>query len=1628
MVNLNNLNSTLTEDQLKIVNDYNIATIGARPLSLDEQEYANQINNTVNGRGSFPLLDTEAWKNFNDIQAELLAREEQESMINEDIINIAKGFTSHDDVVRRAAELSSLREYLISAGAVSAARQLGAEAMVDNPDLTAEGLQQVRDMEYYNAKDAILENHIKMADTAVTDTPTLKKIWGYLTNFFTIPGWVDAYSKQDALKALDRGDAEWFDRADNLDRFYDLIATAHQDPRMTPKTFDAFLTYVEGKLKSAGINNVHISSMYEYLKEHDKGAQTFYQAVDYATVAGGFVGGAIKGVKAASVALKAIPGVKTATKVLATTGEGIKGATLGAADAVIPLGSKIVGYPLEGAEYVLKGRINGLDRMGKLLAAGNKRKASQLALEIMEKLPEQTSAAEKKMLFERIFPQALKHDIYAASDNIAYESEILSSKAQRAYLMKTIAAAQSTMHLSELQGELWAPIATKISKALQSTGRLEEIIAEGADFEDIIKVVEPLLTTEGNLTARVKLNLLPKYDKGLKSKRKIAYDIGGEKMFSATDKAFDTAKTQASIIKKDMEALGYDANVVPYLDSSGRYKIMADVKTNKGWTTLLREAQDLPVGEKSIKTRGFLSSLFTYSSNPTDIQELNILRALSTGPIKSSSDALMKAYKALSTDDKNLLETLVQMSIRYQAFYTPEHLLARGASEALTDTYTKWRTFNDLDYFVRNRATRDMLVSMGIKDLKYNGLGIGRGAVRRPKDKSEMQAKIRGNDDQPGRKYVVVNSTDLGKIQKSGDITNHEIEAWFDAGYVLVETLHAPDEFMDAKNIWYVLDGKSLVENDLPEFVVSYVAGGRRFFTRTGGFVKQIRMEKNSAGRNIITGVNTYGVDDDVVGLQRRVAAMEQVRLAYARNNTAEVNELIAKMPWMHKRFTDSETFAKWAEGVGMDIHNADNALEVVKDGKPLNSYSKLVQGGYDDILGPESMFNMLHRSSFQALTNEAKIAKLRRTGKELLTWDLDTAMPVDFEHQLRLMVNDMVYQGIMPYFTDFYAERFYQDFKSVINHAGEMTSKQALLLGDIAEAESGPTAKLAQSALAAKNNYMAIKGVPTDLDKAIAKNFNNVVESIAGFVEKKLPKLFTEDVAHGIRVNWKKLMDADPLNYARAATSQWYLALGNVSQLWKQWASDFAVWALDPKAAAQASKYHLPFTQALYKSDGNLFKAIDQLAKRFGDKPAEVRQTFKNLIRMGAFEHGVGGGFIEKGQSMKNLFNKWSYFFFNNGEMLNRTKAYMASLYHFGYTKADLTEVQLAQAVDYAQRLFLNMDSTGLSRIQTTTFGKTFLQYLGYRMRWLETVLFDKELSGWARFRLGLANALIVGGEGMLGAKTFNKLSNIFSDDSDDANNLDPSLAHELKMLTSQGLINYAVSNTDLGINFGNVFNLDYGDLANEMLGSGGYSIPSVTFINKGLQALGDAATAIDGLIFRDWTSEDFGSWLSIMARQGDLPSSISKPYLAWLAEETGKNFNSHIQLTEENNSALHNVLVGLGFPSSSGIDLYRAKLQKQSYKERINEWKDQVKVLYNQLADHETAGLRKTFELIMRDPSLNQKAKSQALQEIIREGVWDKNATLLQRVVKEQLENNGFGGADEAIKAIQEWNIEGE
>lgn len=1511
---MGNLIDSIETKNSSILKDISTPEKTDTPLSFQEQSYANEIATDLEGSEALPIATGNDWVNLNKRESLKMLLEDSNAFVQNSFRSIAEGLGDINTVSQEAQNMAvedsiaNSDEGIPHAAAISRTRKDLAEALINNEENQALPREIQKRQQTYEEKRAVLESAYKMSMYDASKATTGQKFSYFANQVAPLPyvaGGISAWSYKDALEAIGMKDVG-VNPVENQRLFLGVVSKVFRDESISTLQFSDYVDRLKQRMYEGGVNPLEVAGLFEAAIDFSPEKETFYKVADVAALAGSAVKGAAGVAKAASFT--------EAAKAIAGAGVEYVNVIPGLDGKLVKTTNKILDKTVRPVEDVV-------NKIGRAVRQGDREKAIEMTVDALG-APIDTS---------RPFYRANKQDAYhfandsfvkpdAPSDVItANETAVVSEKVSK----ETQAAIETAINRTDMLRELKKESYVHAAEDVIDTLKMNDIIGagKGVGIGDIISAFDKGNLREvqetGNVVASVRLKAnfparpVYKVDDAGNATEIIEKDVGFERAYNlgkSMSKTMGDVKTTFSVEKTA---------------GSNRWLVNLQVDFGKGWGTM---HYDLVNGskEKLEKFRPFLSSMATVTSNPKDIQELNTARILTAQPLTSTGDSAIRSYKALSKKDKQLMNDIADTELRYNAWYTSEVLRDRGVPESVIKVNEQYRAMNDIDYFVRNKVTLEDLERLGAKNYSFNGefmKGVGREVpVSSPED---FIKTLQGKEAGKAHRDLLIDKL-TGEKQNPLMMSEPELKQMFLKGYKIIEGSLSPEEGMAAKSIYYVLNPNGLVENKLGQFVTTYLAGGRRFFDRSAGFVKQLRIDTMSTGRKGIVGVNTFATDMDYYGLTKRTDVVERVRKEICNGNDLKATEIIqnelAKAP-----FRNAQEFRDFWSARGMDLENVDNALEVVHNGKMLSSYEKLANAEtMDDFVGFNDMYNLQHRSHFQAISNEAKEAKLRRTGKELLTYDFEAAQPVDIEQQMRYMVDDMVYTGVMNEFSSFYAERFSKLFGKVMESPRSgiaPTPIEMLMYRNVKSGLDGASADLARQAETAKNNYMAIRGIPTKFDRMISDSTSAMFRWVGGVAQDVLK--LSDERAHGIRTMWQKLIAKDPLGYARSFTSHWYLGCFNISQLYKQMSADAFVFMLEPAAAAQATKYVLPFASALRKSDGNLMKAMDALALKFGDAPESVRIDFENLINMGVFEHGVAGGFLEKGATVSSKLSKLSMAPFNWGEMNNRVLSFYTAAIAKGFKGKKMSPAELIDVATYGQKLFLNMDASGLARIQTSTLGKTLFQFMGFRMRWLETILFDKALTKQQRTRLALGTAVLAGGEGMLGVAAWNGITNVFNGFTD-SNTPAFDERNEFTRFIARGLPNYISEMSGVDVDVG-LWDLGLVDAADAITGIAQMDFPVVTAGGKAIESFMHLGKALNKAVFGEETYEDFKGRLEIMARAGEFPSS-TRPILGYMFWQSGKKFNSKGQLTEVSNSHLRHVLDMLGFNSLELRDRIKA------------------------------------------------------------------------------------------------------
>lgn len=1601
---LDSLFSTEEKDQTPVLNS--MSKVEVKPLQPADLEYMDNVSVDL-GYDRNSIQSKEDWDVMNKHESDRIKAEEEASMYSAVDAYAVTG-EGKQEVLNRSmglARVDALGETIPSAAALSAERERLAESAVFNPQNAEDPAAYQRWLHSFNERSAINEDRIHhFARKASQNSSMLKNF-----TLDMLPLTNKARVKE-AMEALGYKDLDKYSYDQLLSLFGETVSfLTAAEGYSTLDHLEAWKE-IEDRWDKAGIDPFIQSQIVESLSKFEPGAETLNETLRWTGILPS-VGMLAKGAKLYKGGHKAAGLYKIATAPV---------------EAVVPYGEELTDrVVLYSFPKISKAARKVRDVYGSIpfiKARREKNRASAMdivketygAPTVTERGYDYMNGAAKFDLTDHAMHPV--GDVNISASNEAYTLSLKIDKEVNAALNQY---SKRKSLLRSLTEEAWN---SYVKNDLVDTLKMNKIIGagRGVGINDIISAFDTdaqFTKTGENIVVAVRLKN-PANSSKYKSMRienapEEIYGKGIPKNFDsgflAADERGKKMVGSGSIKSSKGEEVGLSYRVD---EVDGEYYTTLLIDTNKGLGKLHFERLQREGKETQEEWRALMSSWATATSDPTDIQFSNLAREIDASTYREIGDDVYSSIKALPKDEQKLFQALVDVSTEYGAFYSTEHILGRGSSEALATAYAKWRALNDFDDFVKNEYTRRDLMRRGAKAISFNGqsiAGYGR-VVPGINSWTDMKNVATGGGDAKKARGLLIDRVDIGEYPPI-DATKLTPEQWkdyYNKGYRLIEGSLSPEEGYGARTFYYLLDPQATVINDLPEFVTSYVAGGRRYFDRRRGFLKQLRIVTKPNGREAIVGSNTFFTDIDEVGLKRRAVELERIRRLIIDGKDAEATALIAAADWHKTEIHDAASFRAFFEERGMDFVHKENSLEVVKNGRMLDSYKALRNAdNVDDLVGFDEMERLAHNSHFQALSNEAKQLKKKRTGRELLTWDFEKAQTVDFEQQIKYLVNDMVFNDTMGLYTDMYANRFYDTFKGVIkNPRGyEMTAREALIDGEIIEGSD-----LSRAAKTAQANYAAIRGTPSMLDEALASNFNRMMDWIGNVAEGVLP--ISEKAAHGVRVGWKSITEADPLSYMRALASHWYLGSLNPSQLYKQMASDLSILLLEPKAALKAIPESLKITSVLMLSKGNKAKALE-LAKKIYKNDRRMLINMENIIDMGAFEHGTAGGYFEKGFSTKDKLNRLSMLFFNTGEMQNRATAYYASILSKGFDGIKMSNANKVEVAKYAQTLFMNMDAAGLSRIQRGTVEKTLFQFMGYRMRWAEQVMFNKELTRAQKIRLGLGTLALTGTQGFLGvgASTWvaTNLYNLFV--TPEHTDLTLEDRNEFSEFVQKGIINYFSEIFGIDMDLAQPFSLEYAELVDSIMGLSQMDFAAPQVAGKALSAIMEMAALIRDSVIGEATAEDFGNLLDSLATEGKLPSS-ARVYLGMRLYKTGRALSSKGELSEYYNSKLRTVLYSLGFNSLHGKELTRAWMQSSITKEAVSECEKASYALLLRALETNSARDWQYFDASIKMSGLDERLQAKIFRDDMERASKNTQIPALARRLTDQLKSSGLYG----------------
>ena len=1019
----------------------------------------------------------------------------------------------------------------------------------------------------------------------------------------------------------------------------------------------------------------------------------------------------------------------------------------------------------------------------------------------------------------------------------------------------------------------------------------------------------------------------------------------------------------------------------------GKWGVDVKIPLNGGFGTFARKEARNPVDD-FVRHPGF-SSVFTTTSKPTYVRDLDELRELEASQIQDFGDSIRKLVKSIKGEDKPILDAMMTTSRETGSFYDPSQVMSKLKTDKARQAYNGYRLWNDLNHVLINQQRRDAIVKGGWKAMKFNEESLGYSKIIRDTPAGTLSKMETTN------RRIIVGTPDAEPLKfKNITMTREAIEKKLEDGWVLVERSYGPDEFTQASSVYYFLDGHQLVENDIPQIVSHYVAGGRRFFDRMATYAKQLDIRTDEQGVSHIVGVKTIAADLDSIGFSNKVGKINAIRREVAQSypfvNEKKVSEMIEKANLGDAPFQNASTFIEWMKKHGIDFKNVDNNIEAVADGKVLDSLNSL-RKTFDLSIDEDEIGRVMHRSAYQAYNKEFQIQQWHRSGKDLLGWNLqDLVEPVDFDKNMRYMTQDMVNARVMSGYQDMMANDFYHRWGKNVKNGDTMTAKQMLNSVHKLKDFNGDRGE-ALKALIFAENYRAVRGTPTGVDAAIAENFDAVLKSL----NASLPPGFDE-IAHGARLTAAKVKEWGPLHQQRHLTSTVMMGLMRTKQLITQIAPITYTFMLKPTSTIKSLKTVFPMTVEMITSKGSWSKATERFLKSEKLYTPETKAMWEALKDARIFENTPYAGAFE----MADATSKWSKFDRiqfapkNFGEIFNRVLAHTVAYHELGYGAKGITSAkEMAAFRSLGNTLYMNMSPTGLSRIQNTELMKTLIQFKSANLRFWETMLFDRNLTKAERLRLGISLAAIGGMRTFIGVEgsravlnTIDDAINYFSPETLEGQ---PSRLLEeepvIKRISDAGLLGY-ISGSD-GYDWGSFVRLPATELLEgfaDIFSDPFKGIPSIAADTAMMNTVKDVVLSVQAFYH---ARDSYQGWLDAMKVMATTPRGVpgvKDKFTAAYVWQTATMWDGRARLSLENASLVDKVMATLGVPRMTTQDLQAAYIDDAHETAKIDDYVTEYTRAWNLWKKSHNDAYWEQMMSLEQLPTLNEQQKAMALKKL--------------------------------------------
>lgn len=938
----------------------------------------------------------------------------------------------------------------------------------------------------------------------------------------------------------------------------------------------------------------------------------------------------------------------------------------------------------------------------------------------------------------------------------------------------------------------------------------------------------------------------------------------------------------------------------------------------------LSEAWESVVGTgKSNEFKGGpLSKFKAYSNRPYIVRVLNNLAVYEKeGLVLPEFRQIINNYKSLSKADKDALDFIIEAGQRGfddPLWFKQSWLKEHGASDAVIKAYEDYRVINDVEHYFKNKATLKELERTGGQAVYFNDSYRG---VQFEVDTSK------GVD--ADAFYFRINGSD-----EPVELSQEAVNEYIKQGYRFTK---APESFGEIpanriRNIW---DPKGYsAQAPAGDFVVSYVPGGRAYYSSNNTFIKQLNIGsglKNEASK-YVTGINTLFAGADGVRAKKIAEMLEAARKVWIDRKAlgsaadAKLFEVTqGQLPFAYSM----DDFDKWAKSVGLSQEPAA-VIEAVKDGESLASYNMLMSKGVKD-LDPEDTIKNFKRSSSSLYTDERKLKKKQRTFEDIAQFDKDfVPLRMDIKEQLGRQLNDITNLMTMNDYAKYLAESFERHFRKSGVMDENLTAAQTLQRGVLA-ARTESNKEAWDAAKAAIENYQTLRNIPNAFDKKVTEATQSLLRMA------KLP----EKVVKGA--------DAKNLRALRAVAvlNTFFL---NTRQLATQMAGIVNTHLLNLTDSLKADAMLMISPAFRSGNKKSIVTALKAAGLEF-ENLDELQTLYDNAVYLMGKGMYSEGGLFEGSLDFSRGVLKTGMAPYRMGEWSNRFHAAITTLLEKGgdfktnrYRKIKLANEPAEVIGDIRlrnQQFYMNMDAAAKAPLQTSQVYQTAFQFLTYKCRFLE-LAFDSEISWKRRAAFYLGNTILWGSVGM-------GFGNVFEDTAT------PLQDSEAVKALNMGVVNYFLDRFVDGSyvpDVGEVVSPTVFDTFTYLqeLVTEGFRAPAALSVHKSFRAVPRMLKGLSDMVFGDYTKEEYMQELYSFLKTSESPmSGLARTIRAVEVFEKGALYDSKGMLSAEDLSTVHRVLHLLGFNNLKDSQFWEAKRVMAGRRQDLNKAASELQPYFN-------------------------------------------------------------------------------